>query len=87
MGEDRWREGEIMATTTKDIDPKGGVIKEFPVFVPDIPVSCPKCNATEDDMDSNDYEHNWYIDALGVWHFTCFNCEHEWKAIVMRREK
>ena len=38
---------------------------------------CPNCGAIEEYLD-------WWIDSKGIWHWNCFECEHEWQ--ISQRE-
>ena len=55
-------------------------------FDPDEYVICPECEAEDKDNDE-DYSHDFWIDNDDIWHFECFNCNHEWLAKAERKVK
>lgn len=40
-------------------------------------MNCPECKTDEENLD-------WWIDMSGLWHWRCFECEHEWIAATER---
>jgi len=65
---------------TYDIEPEETPEKDLPKFDVDKPIVCPKCGAPDIEEEEGEYKHSWWIDMDGVWHFECFDCNHEWKA-------
>jgi hypothetical protein len=62
------------------------VKKDLPKFDADKPTVCPKCGSVGGE-DAHGIIHSWWMDSDGIFHWTCWDCEHEWLAVAEDKKK